>query len=77
MTKGATKRMIFIYFQPLRVLMERDDDVLSEQMKELKEKVKIKMMNDVWFDVDDYIVDECCEGRKYRIIHDNEVCNPF
>ena len=71
MTKKAVKRVQFIYFQPLRVLFERDVEMLSEQMKELKEELKIKIMNDE-FDVDDYVLDECCEGRKYRLIYVGE-----
>ena len=71
MTKKAVKRVQFIYFQPLRVLFERDDETLSEQRKKLKEELKIKIMNDddESFDVDDYVLDECCEGRKYRLIY--------
>ena len=73
MTKKAMKRVQFIYFQPLRVLFERDVEMLSEQMKELKEELKIKMNNDdESFDVDDYVLDECFDGRKYRLIYVGE-----
>ena len=73
MTKKAVKRVQFIYFQPLRMLFERDVETLSEQMKELKEELKIKMNNDdESFDVDDYVLDECCDGRKYRLIYVGE-----
>ena len=71
MTKKAVKRVQFIYFQPLRALFERDVETLSEQMKKLKEELKIKITNDE-FDVDDYVLDECCEGRKYRLIYVGE-----
>ena len=57
MTKKAVKRVQFIYFQPLRVLFERDVETLSVQMKKLKEELKIKIMNDESFDVDDYVLD--------------------
>ena len=73
MTKKAVKRVQFIYFQPLRVLFERDVETLSEQMKKLKEELKIKITNDdESFNVDDYVLDECCEGRKYRLIYVGE-----
>lgn len=72
MTKKAVKRVQFIYFQPLRTLFERDVETLSVQMKELKEELKIKITNDESFDVDDYVLDECCEGRKYRLIYVGE-----
>ena len=72
MTKKAVKRVQFIYFQPLRVLFERDVETLSVQMKELKEELKIKITNDESFDVDDYVLDECCDGRKYRLIYVGE-----
>ena len=72
MTKKAVKRVRFIYFQLLRALFERDDETLSEQMKKLKEDLKIKMNNDETFDVDDYFLDECCDGRKYRMIYVGE-----
>lgn len=47
MTKKAVKRVQFISFQPLRVLMEKDDETLSEQVKELKKKVKTQKMNEI------------------------------
>ena len=73
MTKKAVKRVQFIYFQQLRVMIERDDETLSEQMKKLKKELKIKMNNnDESFDIDDYVLDECCEGRKYRLIYVGE-----
>lgn len=72
MTKKAVKRVQFIYFQPLRTLFERDVETLSVQMKELKEELKIKITNDETFDVDDYVLDECCDGRKYRLIYVGE-----
>ena len=56
MTKKAVKRVQFIYFQPLRILFERDEETLSEQMKELKEELKIKIMNNE-FDINDYVID--------------------
>ena len=56
MTKKAVKRVQFIYFQPLRALFERDEETLSEQMKELKEELKIKITNNE-FDVNDYVLD--------------------
>ena len=65
-TKKTMKRVQFIYYQPLRVLLERDDETLSEQMKKLKEKLKIKMNND------DYVLDECYDGRNYRLIYVGE-----
>ena len=71
MTKKAVKRVTFIYFQPLRALFERDEETLSEQMKKLKEELKIKIMNNE-FDVNDYVLDECCDGRKYRMIYVGE-----
>ena len=71
MTKKAVKRVTFIYFQPLRALFERDEETLSEQMKKLKEELKIKIMND-GFDIDDYVLDECCNGRNYRLIYVGE-----
>ena len=43
MTKKAVKRVQFIYFRPMRVLFERDDETLSEQMKKLKKELKIKI----------------------------------
>ena len=46
MTKKDVKRVQFIYFQPLRVLFERDVETLSVQMKKLKEELKIKITND-------------------------------
>ena len=73
MTRKAVKRVQFIYFQPLRALFERDVETLSEQMKKLKEELKIKITNDdESFDVDDYVLDECCDGRKYRVIYVGE-----
>ena len=69
MTKKAVKRVQFIYFQPLMVLFERDVETLSMQMKKLKEDLKIKINDDESFDVDDYVLDECCDGRKYRLIY--------
>lgn len=73
MTRKAVKRVTFIYLQPLRALFERDEETLSEQMKKLKEELKIKMMNDdKRFDIDDYVLDECCDGRKYRLIYVGE-----
>ena len=72
MTKKAVKRVQFIYFQPLRALFERDVETLSEQMKKLKEELKIKMNNDETFNVDDYVLDECCDGRNYRLIYVGE-----
>ena len=71
MTKKAVKRVQFIYFQPLRALFERDEETLSEQMKELKEELKIKIKNNE-FDVNDYVIDECCDGRNYRLIYVGE-----
>ena len=71
MTKKAVKRVTFIYFQPLRALFERDEETLSEQMKKLKEELKIKIMNNE-FDVNDYVLDECCDGRNYRLIYVGE-----
>ena len=56
MTKKAVKRVQFIYFQPLRALFERDEETLSDQMKELKEELKIKITNNE-FDVNDYVLD--------------------
>ena len=41
MTKKAVKSVQFIYFQPLKALFERDVETLSEQMKQLKEELKI------------------------------------
>ena len=35
-------------------------------MKKLKEELKI---NNDEFDIDDYVIDECCDGRKYRLIY--------
>ena len=32
----------------------------------------IKINNDESFDVNDYVLDECCEGRKYRLIYIGE-----
>ena len=72
MTRKAVKRVQFIYFQPLMVLFERDVETLSMQMKKLKEDLKIKINDDESFDVDDYVLDECCEGRKYRLIYVGE-----
>ena len=72
MTKKAVKRVQFIYFQPLRALFKKDDETLSEQMKQLKEELKIKMNNDETFNVDDYVLDECCDGRNYRLIYEGE-----
>ena len=70
MTKKAVKRVQFFYFQLLKVLFVRDVEMLSEQMKQLKEELKIKTNNyDELFDVDDYVLDECCNGRKYRLIY--------
>ena len=66
------KRVQFIYYQPLRVLFERDDETLSKQMKQLKEKLKIKMNNDETFNIDDYILDECCNGSRYRVLYEGE-----
>ena len=71
MTKKAVKRVTFIYFQPLRALFERDEETLSEQMKKLKEELKIKITNNE-FDVNDYVLDECCDGRNYRLIYVGE-----
>ena len=71
MTKKAVKRVQFIYFQPLRALFERDETTLSEQMKELKEDLEIKIRNNE-FDIDDYVIDECSDGRKYRLIYVGE-----
>ena len=71
MTKKAVKRVTFIYFQPLRALFERDEETLSEQMKKLKEELKIKILNNE-FDVNDYVLDECCDGRNYRLIYVGE-----
>ena len=72
MTKKAVKKVQFIYFQPLRALFERYVETLSEQMKKLKEELKIKIMNDESFNVDNYFLDECCDGRKYRLIYIGE-----
>ena len=72
MTKKAVKRVQFIYFQPLRALFERDVETLSEQMKQLKEELKIKMNNDETFNIDDYVLDECCDGRNYILIYVGE-----
>ena len=72
MTKKAVKRVQFIYFQPLSALFERDVETLSVQMKKLKEELKIKINDDESFNVDDYVLDECCEGRKYRLIYVGE-----
>ena len=43
-------------------------------MKKLKEELKIKIRNDddKSFDIDDYVLDECCNGRKYRLIYVGE-----
>ena len=71
-TKKAVKKVRFIYFQPLRALFERDVETLCEQMKNLKEELKIKIKNDESFNVDDYVLDECCDGRKYRLIYVGE-----
>ena len=38
-------------------------------MKELKEELKIKINDNESFDVDDYVLDECHDGRKYRLIY--------
>ena len=70
MTKKAVKRVQFIYFQPLRALFERDVETLSEQMKDLKKELKIN--DDESFNVADYVLDECCDGRKYRLIYVGE-----
>ena len=71
MTKKPVKKVQFIYFQPLKALFERDESTLSEQMKQLKEELKIKIrMNE--FDVNDYVIDECCDGRNYRLIYVGE-----
>ena len=73
MTKKAVKRVQFIYFQPLRALFKKDDETLSEQMKQLKEELKIKMNNDdETFNIDDYVLDECCDGRNYILIYVGE-----
>ena len=63
------ERIELIYFQPLSVLLKRDDKTLSQQMKKLKEETKIKMFTDETFNIDDYILDECCNGRTYRLIY--------
>lgn len=61
MTRKALKKVKYIYFQPLKVLFERNVEMLSEQMKQLKEEQKIKMNNDdEHFDVDNYVLDESC-----------------
>ena len=57
------ERIELIYFQPLSVLLKRDDKTLSQQMKKLKEETKIKMFTDDKFNIDEYIIDECYKNE--------------
>lgn len=61
-----------IYFKPLSVLLKRRDCTLSPQMKQLKEEIKIKILTDETFNINNYILDECCNGKAYRLIY---LCN--
>ena len=63
------ERIRLIYFQPLSVLLKRNDKTLSRQMKKLKLETKIRMFTDETFNINKYIIDECCEGRAYRVIY--------
>lgn len=53
---------------PLSEIIKKDDKKLSKQMRKLKHETleKIKDNNYVFRDV---IIDECCNGRTYRVIY--------
>ena len=63
------ERIRLIYFQPLSVLLKRNDKTLSRQMKKLKLETKIRMFTDETFNINKYIIDECCNGNAYRVIY--------
>ena len=65
------ERIELIYFQPLSVLLKRDDKTLSPQMKKLNEETKIKMFTDETakvFDIKAFILKSLLLNAFFHVI---------